>query len=83
MRAAVQEAKMFGFDGATCIHPSVVSLLNEGFSPTDDELARARRLVQAAEEAEQKGIGAFTFEGSFVDAPIVTRARALLARFDA
>lgn len=80
LSAAISEAKDFGFDGATCIHPSVVPLLNEGFSPSEEELDRARRLIAAADAATQAGIGAFTFEGKFVDLPIVTRARALLAR---
>ncbi|NVD40502.1 CoA ester lyase [Ensifer sp. HO-A22] len=80
LAAAVAEAKDFGFDGATCIHPSVVPLLNGGFSPSPEELDRARRLIDAADQADQAGIGAFTFEGKFVDRPIVTRARALLAR---
>ncbi|OCP15878.1 MULTISPECIES: CoA ester lyase [unclassified Ensifer] len=80
LSAAIREAKDFGFDGATCIHPSVVPLLNDGFSPSEEELDRARRLITAADDAAQAGIGAFTFEGKFVDLPIVTRARALLAR---
>ncbi len=80
LAAAIAEAKDFGFDGATCIHPSVVPLLNEGFSPSPEEIERARRLIDAADQADQAGIGAFTFEGKFVDRPIVTRARALLAR---
>lgn len=80
LAAAITEAKDFGFDGATCIHPSVVPLLNDGFSPSPEELERARRLIDAADEANRAGIGAFTFEGKFVDLPIVTRARSLLAR---
>ena len=81
LKAAVKEARSFGFDGATCIHPSVVAVLNEGFAPSAEELARAKRLVEAADQASKDGIGAFTFEGAFVDVPIVTRARDLLARF--
>ncbi|RDL48794.1 (3S)-malyl-CoA thioesterase [Ensifer sp. M14] len=80
LAAAIAEARDFGFDGATCIHPSVVPLLNDGFSPSPEELERAGRLIAAADEANQAGIGAFTFEGKFVDMPIVNRARALLAR---
>lgn len=81
LAAAVKEARTFGFDGATCIHPSVVPVLNAGFAPSTEELARAQRLVEAADKAEQEGVGAFTFEGAFVDAPIVARARDLLTRF--
>lgn len=78
MRASIIEAKAFGIDGASCIHPSVVPLLNAGFSPGQKEIDHARRLVTAAEVAQRDGIGAFTFEGMFVDAPIVERAKSLL-----
>lgn len=77
---AVQEARALGFDGATCIHPSVVPILNRGFSPAATEIEHARRLIAAAEAAAKDGIGAFTFEGEFVDAPVVARARAMLER---
>ena len=80
LTAAIREAKDFGFDGATCIHPSVVALLNDGFSPSGAEIDRARRLIEAADAAAADGVGAFVFEGKFVDLPIVTRARALLTR---
>lgn len=78
IRSAASEARDFGFDGASCIHPSVVALLNEGFAPTAAQLDWARRVV--AENARQSaaGRGAFTLEGRFVDAPIVTRAQRLL-----
>lgn len=78
IRSAASEARDFGFDGASCIHPSVVALLNEGFSPTAAQLDWARRVV--AENARQSaaGRGAFTLEGRFVDAPIVSRAQRLL-----
>jgi len=79
-KASIAEARNFGFDGASCIHPSVVALLNEGFAPSAQDIERARRLVAAAEEHAARGIGAFEFEGQFVDAPIVARAKALIAR---
>ena len=78
--AAAVEAKAFGFDGATCVHPSAVAVLNTGFSPTEAELDWARRLIAEAEEAERKNHGAFVFEGKMVDAPIIARARAVLGK---
>lgn len=80
IKAAIQEARMFGFDGATCIHPTIVGLLNAGFSATQEELQRALRLIWQAESKQHDGVGAFMFEGEFVDAPIVERARAILAQ---
>ncbi|WP_285294187.1 HpcH/HpaI aldolase/citrate lyase family protein [Aureimonas altamirensis] len=80
MRAAAQEARQFGFDGASCIHPAIVPILNAAFAPTQADIAWARRVVAASEEAAGRDVGAFTLDGRFIDAPIVTRARAVLAR---
>lgn len=79
MRAAAIEARQHGFDGATCVHPSVVPLLNASFAPSVEELDWARRVVAAAEG----GAGAFLVDGKMVDAPIIARARAWLAQVEA
>lgn len=70
----------FGFVGSTCIHPAQVPVLNEAFSPTDEELHHARQLVELDERARREGRGSFALDGRMVDAPIVQRARRLLAR---
>jgi citrate lyase subunit beta / citryl-CoA lyase len=75
--ASAREARALGFDGATCVHPSVVPILNAAFAPSPEALDRARRLVAAFEAA---GGGALEFEGRMVDLPVVERARRLLAR---
>jgi citrate lyase subunit beta/citryl-CoA lyase len=77
---SAREARALGFDGASCVHPSVVPVLNRAFSPSRQEVDRARRLVAAAREATARGEGAFAFEGKMVDEPVVRRALALLAR---
>lgn len=79
MRAAAQEARGFGFDGATCIHPAIVPILNAAFAPSAEEVAWAEQVVAASDRAEAEGVGAFLVDGAFVDRPIVTRAKALLA----
>ena len=77
---SAQQARALGFDGATCVHPSVVPILNAAFSPTEAELDYARRMIEANKAAKARGVGAFTFEGKMVDLPVVERARNLLAR---
>lgn len=74
--AAAREAREHGFDGATCVHPAVVPLLNEGFAPSPDEVAWAERVVAAA----AGGAGAFTVDGQMVDAPVIARARGILEK---
>jgi citrate lyase subunit beta/citryl-CoA lyase len=75
--ASAREARALGFDGASCVHPAVVPILNAAFAPTPEALDRAHRLIAAFEAAGQ---GAFTFENQMVDIPIVDRARRLIAR---
>jgi len=76
---SAREARSFGFDGASCIHPSVVPILNAAFSPTPEEIDRARRMVDEFDAAKADGRGAFLFEGKMVDEPVVARARRILA----
>ena len=75
-------ARSLGFHGKLCIHPSQVALANTAFTPSDEELAWARGVVDAAELAEVEGHGVVSFNGTMVDAPIVTRARQLIASFE-
>lgn len=71
---AAAEARRHGFDGATCVHPAVVPLLNAAFTPDADELDWARRVIAAA----GAHAGAFVVDGRMVDAPVVARARRML-----
>lgn len=82
MREAAQEARLFGFDGASCIHPSIVDVLNNAFSPSSEEVEWAQKIVAADKNAEEKGVGAYVIDGDFVDAPIVARAQAILQLAD-
>lgn len=76
-REEAMMARRLGFLGKSCVHPNQVAIANAVFDRRD-EVAEARRLIAAADEAEAAGLGAFTFEGRMVDAPAVARARALL-----
>lgn len=74
MEAAAREAREHGFDGATCVHPDVVPLLNAAFAPSAEELAWAARVLAEAE----RHAGAFALDGAMIDEPIIARARAIL-----
>jgi len=67
-----------GYDGKMCLTPNQVVMANEIFSPTKAEAEYARRLVAAYERAAARGVGTFDFEGKFVDAPILKKARGVL-----
>jgi citrate lyase subunit beta / citryl-CoA lyase len=80
VRALVARSKRSGLVGATCIHPALVPVLNEGFSPSAEEVDLARRQLAAAEEAAREGRGSFSVDGRMVDEPILIRARRIVAQ---
>nr|MBF0682792.1 CoA ester lyase [Pseudomonas sp.] len=72
-----QRARDLGFGGMLCIHPSQVAAVHAAFAVSEKELAWARSVVQ---EAERTGLAAFRLDGEMVDAPVIGRAREILAR---
>jgi citrate lyase subunit beta/citryl-CoA lyase len=79
-RRAVESARSVGYRGSSCIHPSQVPILNEGFSPTAAEVEHARRVIDVYEEAEVRGRASVALDGKMIDIPVVVRARRLFAR---
>jgi len=77
-RSEAKLARDLGFLGKTCIHPSQIAIANEVFRPTDEEIAHARKVVEAAREADAKGVGAYVVDGKMIDIPFVIRARAIV-----
>jgi len=80
VRATVRRSRKFGFEGASCIHPSVVPILNQEMAPSAAEVDLARRIVDAYRAAEDRGLGAIAVDGKMVDVPVAQRAEALLER---
>jgi len=77
------QARALGFLGKSCIHPRQVALANTIFQPSDEEIAAARRIVAAADEANARGHGAFVVDGRMIDPPYLRRAQAIVAAADA
>ncbi|MEN9418660.1 MAG: hypothetical protein RI988_2280 [Pseudomonadota bacterium] len=82
-RRSAQRACSLGFQGKLCIHPDQVPVVNASFAPTPRELAHARRVIEAFEQAQREGLAAIQVDGQFVDYPIVYRAQRLVARAQA
>lgn len=78
LRAAAERARALGFHGKSVIHPRQLEVVHAVFSPTDEELARAERIVAALESAQLDGRGALEVDGTFVDAAVAARAHSLL-----
>lgn len=71
-------ARSMGFDGKQCIHPSQIPAVNAIFSPTGEEIAHARRVVEACERAAAAGRGAASLDGKMIDAANIRMARVTL-----
>jgi citrate lyase subunit beta/citryl-CoA lyase len=82
-RVMVRRARRFGFDGAGCIHPGQVTIVNEEYTPSADEVAYARKVIQMDREAQAAGRGSFQIDGKMIDIPVVVRAERLLRRYEA
>jgi citrate lyase subunit beta / citryl-CoA lyase len=77
------QGKQFGFDGKTLIHPSQLEPCNRIFAPSADEVDRARRIIEAFEEAGREGRGVVTVDGRMVENLHVDDARRILALAEA
>jgi len=82
-RETIRRSRRLGFRGASVIHPAQVPVLNEEFAPSADEVASARKIVAAYEEAVAAGRGSISVDGKMVDVPVVLRAQEVLAIHDA
>ena len=82
-RETVRRSRRLGFRGASVIHPSQVPILNEEFAPSADEVASARKIVAAYDEAIAAGRGSIAVDGKMIDVPVVLRAQELLAIHEA
>ncbi|HBD12260.1 MAG TPA: CoA ester lyase [Porticoccaceae bacterium] len=82
-RRKIRLARQLGFVGAPGIHPSQIAIMNEEFQPSADEVEHATGLLDVYEQAVAEGRGAAEFKGKMIDAPIVARAREVLAKHQA
>ena len=78
-RRFVEEALEMGYVGGAAIHPDQVAILNEVFTPSDEQLAEAREIVSAFEQSGETGV--MSIGGRMVDQPHLAQARKLLDRF--
>jgi citrate lyase subunit beta / citryl-CoA lyase len=80
LRRESEDAVAMGFTGKMSIHPNQVAVINAAFTPSADEVARARALIAAFDVHRAHGVFAFSFEGQMVDAPHLTAALRVVAR---
>lgn len=81
--AAAKRAAVLGFEGKWAIHPSQIELANRVFSPSPQEVERARRIVEAMEQAAKEGRGAVQLDGRLIDIASIRMAQNLLGKAEA
>ena len=77
--ASTQKVRDMGFQGKLCIYPDQVEVANRAFTPSEAQVARAQRIMDAFAEAEAKGSSAFQLDGQFIDYPILYAAQRVVA----
>ncbi|MDQ2094703.1 HpcH/HpaI aldolase/citrate lyase family protein [Rhodalgimonas zhirmunskyi] len=79
LRVECGQGRDLGFDGKTLIHPAQVDVTNAAFAPSEEEIALARRQIEAFEEVERTGQGVAVVDGKIVENLHVETAQKILA----
>lgn len=69
-----------GYSGKQVVHPNQVAPVQEAFTPDDQAILQARRLVEAFEQHQARGAGAFELDGRMIDLPLLKAAQNILTR---
>jgi malyl-CoA/(S)-citramalyl-CoA lyase len=80
--AAAKRAAVLGYEGKWAIHPSQIELANQVFTPSEAEVTKARRIMEAMAEAAKAGKGAVSLDGRLIDIASIRMAEGLLAKAD-
>jgi citrate lyase subunit beta/citryl-CoA lyase len=79
LRKDAARARAMGFRGKMAIHPDQIPVINDVFTASPEEVDRARRIVEAFDDATRRGEAVVRVDDKMVDAPVVNRARRVLA----
>lgn len=76
-------SRAMGFEGMGCVHPSQIAVIHEAFAPTPVEIERAKKIVAAFNEAQERGLAVVSLGSKMIDPPVVQRALKLISRAQA
>ena len=83
LRADTERGIGMGYDGKMAIHPRQVAVINDAFTPGEQRIAWAERVLEAREAAAAEGRGVFEVDGEMIDAPLVAQAERVIERAEA
>jgi len=78
--AQALRAAVLGCEGKWSIHPNQTGLANELFSPSEEEVTKARRIIEAMEKADREGLGAVTLDGGLIDIASIKQAQVMVKK---
>ncbi len=79
-RAQANRSAVLGYEGKWAIHPGQIDLANQLFTPSEDEVAKARRVLEAMEQAQKDGKGAVALDGRLIDIASIKQAEVLVKK---
>jgi len=80
VRAEAEFGARLGYSGKQIIHPAQVEPVQSAFTPNDEAIAYAKRIVESFEASQKEGRGAFALDGKMIDMPLLKNARKVLER---
>lgn len=80
LRAEAEFGARLGYAGKQIIHPAQVEPVQTAFTPNDEAIAYAKRIVESFEASQKEGQGAFALDGKMIDMPLVKNAQKVLER---
>jgi len=80
LRAESEFGARLGFSGKQIIHPAQVEPVQTAFTPNEEAIAHAKRIVESFEASQKEGRGAFALDGKMIDMPLLKNAQKVLER---
>jgi len=80
LRVEAEQGARLGFSGKQVIHPNQVPVTQEAFTPSDEAIAYAKRVVESFESSQKEGRGAYALDGKMIDMPLLKNAQKVLDR---
>ncbi|HET9589111.1 MAG TPA: CoA ester lyase [Anaerolineales bacterium] len=80
LRREAEQGAALGFSGKQIIHPNQVAPVQEAFTPSDEAVEYARRIVETFESSQKEGRGAYALDGKMIDMPLLKNAQRVLDR---
>ena len=78
LRSECAQSAAMGYTGKITIHPNQIDIVNDSFTPSEQEVGEAKELLELFAEKEAEGLMAFSFKGQMVDVPHLTRAQKIV-----